>query len=631
MVIRETVVLTPAQLREDIEHPENVRVKLDDGVLVEPFDIGSLAYSKRRYESSAWTDAISATPVDLKSFRRERIDMLFSIFDHLSNSKFKDTTRLNKWRGFKKVIGACDNNGFSDFMESSLKCRKAYKGLSAEWINKARLNQISHNVASNLQSDFKSLIELCFSKNDTAFILERVARIAFKRNKSKPPREAHFQSYIKIAIAIAKQFRTFVVEEKNFPVKLKMPDYQAFVFQSQGGNVQTPFTSKHHGIYNFEEGRLSTFDEWKGTVKEGQQYQYDKSVNNFNEVNTNKRHERRIDFATLSMQAYMKLFVLLTGAQPTEVIQLEYSDKFEYEKDNLKNDFRAVKFRARGKVVSYSLGDRYGLALFQEYLQLREWILNGLHCKYLFFSVATSSDEADQLKVRQLKIGRGFYRYYHRIRGVYVANDFGDISSCSTRKYKNLILSELKISLETRASLLNHTQETNRSDYTETTPDRQAAEFQAHWEAVKQARKHIDLTGIHNKKTTVGHCTEEGKPESEIENPPIEPNCKTQYGCLFCSKYSCHADGEDVHKLYSVLGVIDIVRNGSTEFNHAEKIFRTLSIRINEILEAVSEKPAEHKSMVERTKKKVMELGLMTPFWERRLDQYERMGVIILG
>jgi len=622
MVIRETVVLTPAQLREDIEHPEKVRLKLSDDVRVGAVDIGSLAFSKRRFTSVS-KEAADPIPVVPSSFRRERVDMLVALFDYLSSAKYQDSSRWAYFKDFKSVIDACDQFGCADFMESPKKCRHAYKSLSNEWRHQMKLEAMSDSKASLWQGAFRTLIRLSFGKDEAAFIVERINPITNQRNRTKPPEELHFKTYIQTAIALARQLKSFVVEEKKFPIKLVMPEYQAFVFQSHGGNVKTPYTTKHHGIYNFEQGRLATFDEWKDTVKQGEQAQYDKSVSNFEAVNNNMRHERRIDFATLSMQAYMKIFILLTGAQPSEVRQLEYSESLEFVKDKFSNDFRAIKLRAQGREVSYNLGDRYGYLLFKEYLQLRKWVLGGEDCKHLFFHVIAASKG---YCFNPIKSGN-FYNFISRIRGKYVSKDFGDITSSPTRKFKNLILAQLKISLETRASVLNHTEETNVSDYTETTPERQAKEFQAHWNAVKKAREHVDLTGKHSKKITTGHCVEEGVPEAEIDNPPIEPDCKSQYGCLFCSKYSCHADEEDAHKLYSLLFVIDTVRNESTDFNHAEKTFQTLSIRINEILKSLGEKSEAHQGMLDKVKKKVMVSGILTPFWERRLDQYERMGV----
>ncbi|WP_051440335.1 MULTISPECIES: hypothetical protein [unclassified Pseudoalteromonas] len=630
MVIRDTIVLTPSQLRDEIKAPENIRIKFDDSVRCAPFDIGSLAFSERIFTSNSWKDAAEPSPVYFASLRQERRNMLINIFDYISSSKYRDSSRFTKLKDFKSIIDMCDQFGCSDFMQSPVQCRSAYKRISDELRHKIKMDFITQNQGAILQRTFKLLIGLCFSREQSAMIVERVNTIKYQRNRTKPPKEQHFIHYIQTTIALARQLKSFVVEEKNFPINLKMSDYEAYVFQSHSGNVKTPYTTNHNSTYNFEEGRLSTFEEWKDKVKKSEKSQYNRAVVNFEEVNRNKRHERRIDFATLSMQAYMKIFILLTGAQPSEVRQLEYSSEFELEKDNFKNDFRAIKFRAKGRNVSYNLGDSYGYALFKEYLELRKWVLNGDECKMLFFSVTQkkNSEKMRALAFNPIGSGGNFYNYFYRIKGIYVPEDFGDITSCPARKYKNLILSELKVSLSTRAAALNHTIETNSLDYTETTPDRQAEEFSAHWSAVKKAREHVDLTGKHSKKITSGHCVDEGKPESEIENPPIEPDCKNQYGCLFCVKYSCHADEEDAHKLFSLLFVIETVRDDSTNFSHAEKTFQMLSIRAKEILKTMADKSEAHQAMVDKIEKKVMVNGTLTAFWERRLDQYERMGII---
>lgn len=629
LVTRETIVLTPAQLREEIEHPEKVRVKLNDSVLVGPYDIGCFAYSKRVDKAGTWKDFQKPTPVDLVSFRRERVDLLFSLFDYISHGRYRDATRLHALKGFKYVFNFCDSNGLSDFAESRENCRRAYKVLSLELSHQLKLGNITSKMASDRQGNFRRLIRAHYSKDDSAYITERVPRLKSRRGHSKPPTEKHFREYMRVTIRLARRLHQFVEEEENFPFKLKMDGYETFVFHSQGGNTSTPYSNKPNVIYNFVEGRLATFEEWKDSVKGAHPTQYNRSVENLAEVNKNKRHERRIDFATLSMQAYMKIFVLLTGAQPSEVVQLEFDGNIQSEQDILKNDFRAIKLRAAGREVSYNLGDYYGLLLFKEYLKLRKWVLNGAKCKYLFFS--TIQSKGNSLQFKQLKQGKSFYRYIYRIRGVYVDKDMADITSCPTRKLKNLILNELNVSMDTRATVLNHTQATNENDYNDTTPDRQASEFQAHWNAIRKARERIDLRGEREKAITTGHCIDEGNPESEFEEPPITPDCKSQYGCVFCNKYSCHADEVDVHKLLSVLGVIEMVRNSSADIEHAEKMFKILSVRIAEILEGIKEKSDEHKLMVERMEKKVMVLGEMTPFWERRLDQYERMGIIISG
>lgn len=625
-VVRDTVILSPKQLRDEIKHPQNVRLKVDDQVAKYPLDIGSLAYSKRSMDYRNVQKHSKGTPVVLASLRIERLHMLTCIFDELSKSNYRDATRYYIFKQYRNIINECDTSGHSYFMQSVDACRNAFMTLSSEWRHKAKINKISYNTASVLQLEFKHIIELCFDKNEFSLITSNVSAIPYRRGVSKPPTEQHFQHYVGIALSLARNIQKFIVEERVFPFKIKSNYFETFVFHGQGGNVKTPYTTDLNSLYDFENGCLLNYDDWKKTVSIYNYSEYEKRLANFNEVNINKRHKRRIDFATLSMQSYMKIFVLLTGGQPSEIVQLQFDEDYFKTKDYFKNQFRAIKFRAQGREVTYSLGDQYGYELFLEYLQLRKWVLNGEHCDYLFFH--TLQSPSGDNKFTQIRMGRGFYSFIHRIRGVYVPNDFEDITSSPTRKYKNLILSELKISLETRASVLNHTIQTNQSSYTETTIDRQAKEFNSHWAVIKQARRHINLLGKDNVKTVSGHCIDDKNPRADIENPPIEPNCNVMYGCLFCDKYSCHADEEDVYKLYSLFFVIDILRSKSTDLLHTEELFNKLSIRINEILVGISDRSPSHKLMVDRVKNKVMVLGILTPYWEKRLDQYERMGVI---
>jgi hypothetical protein len=113
-----------------------------------------------------------------------------------------------------------------------------------------------------------------------------------------------------------------------------------------------------------------------------------------------------------------------------------------------------------------------------------------------------------------------------------------------------------------------------------------------------------------------------------VEAPPIEPNCRTQYGCLFCENYVCHADQEDAHKLLSLQYVVTAVRHLSASIDHAESLFKEISVRIDLILEEVSKRSEKNERMITTLAARVKELGELTPFWENRLQRYEKMGVV---
>lgn len=97
-------------------------------------------------------------------------------------------------------------------------------------------------------------------------------------------------------------------------------------------------------------------------------------------------------------------------------------------------------------------------------------------------------------------------------------------------------------------------------------------ELSTYWESVKAsavAIKIVEPSNVNNtfdKTTTVGHCDDYGHPEAKVASPPIEPNCKKQFGCLYCEHYAIHADDEDIHKLFCLSYVVKAVREYIPEF-----------------------------------------------------------------
>lgn len=86
----------------------------------------------------------------------------------------------------------------------------------------------------------------------------------------------------------------------------------------------------------------------------------------------------------------------------------------------------------------------------------------------------------------------------------------------------------------------------------------------------------------------------------------IAPDCKTQYGCLFCVHYLVHSDEADIHKLLSFLYVIEGVRSNAPNFEFSEEIFKEVIIRVDFILDAISERSIESANLVMMVRKKCL-------------------------
>ncbi|MBD6969713.1 hypothetical protein G4170_24930, partial [Vibrio parahaemolyticus] len=205
------------------------------------------------------------------------------------------------------------------------------------------------------------------------------------------------------------------------------------------------------------------------------------------------------------------------------------------------------------------------------------------------------------------------------------------VTSRMVRKHKSVVLHALKVGTEAISNNLNHSTSTNIKSYTPTSPEKMQSEFSNYWGAVKKAAneiKIINTTGNGEVSIPTGHCSERGEPHETSESVPIKPDCKKQYGCLFCSKYLIHADKNDIKKLFSVKFVIEQVLNISHDVN-AEKLLREVIVRIDYLIERLMAFSTETNRLVNSIRVDVFDYGELTPFWLHRLHRYEDMGIIV--
>ena len=91
----------------------------------------------------------------------------------------------------------------------------------------------------------------------------------------------------------------------------------------------------------------------------------------------------------------------------------------------------------------------------------------------------------------------------------------------------------------------------------------------------------------------------------------------------------CHADDEDIRKLLCLKYVLMAVRKTAVEYERADQLFRGLCVRIEAILKGIEDLYPELKQTIESIREEVFDLGILTPFWEARLDRMEEMGVVL--
>ncbi|MCE0974753.1 hypothetical protein [Pseudomonas putida] len=629
MTHRATDVITVAQLNQEFLRPERIRIQLDKRVKALPFDIGCLAYTKRG-ENESHIDG-RCNPVVEESLSESRRELLRRIIYSLSIIG-NHRSIYSECRYFAQLMRWCDANDHSDAFSDGNSAKLAYLSYTQHLNHLVSMGDIVPISANNFQRAFARLVEMRFAE-EYKYIVSAAIPIRFERGSKKPPREEHVKSYLKTCLALARRLSSFVMNEERFPCVVEFESFEAVVFPSNSGTL-TPYVERSVNVYSAAERRISTFEEYMAAAKKrGHKVKnrdaclaLEYALENLNSANSDSRHQQRIRLAALAAKSYACIFLLVTGASPTEFLQFDYDEAIEVEKSLVKKELSAVKFRARGKKTRYAIGKVNGLNLLREYLKLRSWMLNGEKIDKLFFSV----DKIGRYSGSYSQLPDDFSsKFYKSISGVYLDPNCPNIPSGAVRKYKSVILHGLGLSPTTVADVLNHTVFTNVDDYAQATVEQQEGEFSDYWQSVRRAAEIVRERGTGDRlSTAAGHCEGFSDPSPVGAMVAITPSCKTQYGCLYCTHYVCHSDEEDVHKITSLQYVINAVREAASDLNHAEALYKDLSIRIEFILDGIAGRSTVSAELVSMIKHKVHEMGVLTPFWENRLQRYEKLGVI---
>ncbi|EOG6155168.1 hypothetical protein ACLIOE_003392 [Vibrio parahaemolyticus] len=629
---RDTVVVSPPRLTDYFDEPEKVRLDLgDQSVKRHPIDIGSIAYSDRvdvNYLTSPDARA-SSHPVNIKSFRIERRGFLAALYDHIIISSYRSSSIYSLLSTFRLVVDWLDNNEHSDAFISIENFKNAYFDYTNHLNDQVLKSILKPRRARELQKALSDIAILNFGKETGLIASSGVIDITARREIADAPEKKLIDENVHVYLRLARGFSDSYMKKKTYPWKLDMPNYHTYVFPTCIGALKTPYTKKNVSFYNYDVGQIVDLEKYRvlnPSLKEWEiKARHENILYNLkknNELGLNCSHRYRD--VQIALVAYIQLFLLMTGAYISEVSQLEFDNSLDIERCILKNSFRVVKFRARGKEIQYNLGAKIGLEILKEYLKFRDFFLNGKECKHLFFLLSKNHEP-----VRCTN--NSFKSALDTPSILFFKEGQPRVTSRMVRKHKSVVLHALKVGTEAISNNLNHSTSTNIKSYTPTSPEKMQSEFSNYWGAVKKAAneiKIINTTGNGEVSIPTGHCSERGEPHETSESVPIKPDCKKQYGCLFCSKYLIHADKNDIQKLFSVKFVIEQVLNISHDVN-AEKLLREVIVRIDYLIERLMAFSTETNRLVNSIRVDVFDYGELTPFWLHRLHRYEDMGIIV--
>lgn len=550
------------------------------------------------------------------SYTIKRKGVVNYLIEHIIKDKQlgrKSTTSYRKAKELKYFIEYVDTNHF-DITNNIKFTQTTYLHYTKYLQDKITNGTYEQRTASRLQKEALSVLSSLHG-DKTRDIVQGTAYIhSGNENRTTVPKNVNDMKYsFKFYYDLFTNLHDFTIKNRHYPHKVSICDKDYWLFPYNKSFIATK-QKKRTTAFDFNMERVLTYEDFNKqkftSITQSKKDGIKRAIRLFNallnKTNHNYHCEQRKHLARYCADAYYMLFLFTTGMNDSTAGTLLWNQDYTIEKEI--HNFKNIKYRANNKTVKFSIASKF-VKLFKKYLEIRNYLLNGHESKYLFFDGYESNNHLSTSKIAgnmSSKINASVLKTLEdkKIKG---------LSSRTIRLYKSKYLIEKNGILEA-SNVLQTNISTLIKHYTgedEESSSRQMTNF------FNDLNKNVfSETEQKTQKIPIGQCIEYGKPNANIELKAIDIDCKRSEGCLFCDKFRCHADEEDVRKLFSILFLIEETKKKASSIEHFNSIYLIIIERINNLAEELSQKLPS----VYEIKKDVFENENLTYYWERKLE-----------
>lgn len=543
------------------------------------------------------------------------------IIEYIINNKRvgkKLPTSYRKIKEIKSFIEYTDKHHFN-ILDDVKSAQKAYfhftKYLQNTITNgsyKQRTAQRLQKVALDILSSLHDIKNVDIS-NGTTYI-----HAGNEIRTTEPKNENDMQYCFMFYYELFNATHDFIIENKSYPSKFNISGKTYWLFPYLKQFVANKHKKKT-SAFDFNIERVLTFEdlEYRGLS----QYEKDttkRAIRKFNnclqEVNQDYYSKQREVVARLCSDSYFMIFLFTTGMNDTTAGTLLWDEDYKTTKEI--QNFKNIKYRANNRRVEFNIAKKF-VKEFEKYLDIRKYLLNGSESKYLFFD---GSGEKNYLSNKKSS-GSASSHINNTIKNIFEYEKLKGLSSRTIRLYKAKYLIKKSGVIEA-SSVLQTNISTLIKHYTQENNETYSEQITSFFNNLNE--KVFSETDKKMQDIPIGKCIDYGKPNTEVQLNAINIDCKKSEGCLFCDKFRCHADDEDIRKLYSVLFLIEETRKKASSIEHFNSVYLIVIERINNLMKELSKK---HDS-VEQIKKDVFENENLTYYWERKLEMLNDLKVL---
>lgn len=632
---RQVIELTlPLATDVVILHPEKVILKFDSGR--HSLDVGARCYLERQVLRRQRSGRDTGLPVDLASFDKSRAKKMLAFVSHLSEEiEARGNLSITAWHtgySFLRFLDWCDANRYRDVLKNQERARTAFRAYVEFLRERVRLNDISVNSAAKYQNQTAGLLASFMEVPDLVKGVRRMQMSLHATETTSPPDEELQGRILALSEMLFKGLSRFVLNNEPYPYKLAMPKYldwrESFlwIFPAKRWFIAPHEWGKSEEIransaIDYANGRVSEIEEvaHRYSSRTVAKVSVNKTNTSLDAANADMWHHCRREVTMIAHNAFVLMYVANTGMNWAEARKMQWDDGYEI--GTHMQGFKEIKFRANGRQVSFAIQSTF-FPTFKQYLELRRYLLTGMECSLLFFSLGSNLAAKPKTMGKQL-LG-SFHRTLRRIDP-----SLTNVLARAFRAAKSDWLVR-KTDISTAALVLQTSESSVRHHYmtgSKTRATEEMTNFFARLSAVV-LNDGQDIQGD-SKPGAVGDCTKYGNPKATDDSLSIRPDCHQPEGCLFCDKYVVHANECDTRKLFSCRYCIYQTQSLSVSQEHFDSLYGDVIVRLDAILDQIRGRSPFHAALVDRVGREVEEDGCLDVYWENKLEMFISLGVVV--
>lgn len=609
-----------------ILHPERVALVFKKSLSI---DFGALCYLHR---SSQMRGRGQGRKVNISSFSQPRAhqirDLIEYTMERFERSGLKPCTLFRQISNFVRFLDWCDSNQHGSALTNAIYARAAFRAFVVDMRRLVSQNQIGNNTAVRYQINAQSILQDYLNVES---LDQGINLLVYSTRLTEPtavPDDTSQEKVIAWCKCLFEGFSELVVDQKCYPFPLavpgylKWPDNRLWVFPVRSAWCRPPDQQdkKSCRVFDYHNGTVRTYEEILSLYGKVTKYPCESTANIARSQKYIERSNQdffsydRIGRGMLAVKAFLMMFIAATGNNPTQAVETPWSEELE---DSIRNPlverqgFRSIKYRANNRLVYFEISVEY-MPHLRRYLQLRNYLLRGKRCKYLFFHYGTKLSGLDTDPIPLLAIA--CYGVFNTLRRLTPTLPRVLPRQWRAAKQDYVIRNHDPV---TAALLMQHSPRTAIKKYSNGSEVAQQKELSAFLSQVEKIvlKKGQNIAG--SEVRSIGICTSPKHPQAIVDHLYITPDCKGAEGCLFCDKYRVHADETDARKLFSARYCIRITSHLASSTEQFERLFGGVLRRIDFILNEVKRRNLK---MMEKIEREVDVDGELDPLWSAKLE-----------